>query len=77
EVQDNGQGIPSEDISKILNPNEHFSKLGTEKEPGTGLGLVLCQNFVQKNGGTLKISSIVGEGSTFYFDLPLAEQVAV
>ncbi|MEM1258814.1 MAG: hybrid sensor histidine kinase/response regulator, partial [Bacteroidota bacterium] len=50
EVQDNGQGIPSEDISKILNPNEHFSNLGTEKEPGTGLGLVLCQNFVQKNG---------------------------
>ncbi|MGD1947116.1 MAG: response regulator [Croceivirga sp.] len=71
EVQDNGQGIPPEDISKILNPNEHFSKLGTDKEPGTGLGLVLCQNFVRKSGGTLKIKSIVGEGSTFYFDLPL------
>ena len=75
EVQDNGQGIPPEDIGKILNPNEHFSKLGTEKEPGTGLGLVLCQNFVNKNGGTLKIKSAVGEGSTFYFDLPIGEKI--
>ncbi|MEO9513135.1 MAG: hybrid sensor histidine kinase/response regulator [Flavobacteriaceae bacterium] len=71
EIADNGNGIPKEDIKKILNPNEHFSKLGTEKEPGTGLGLVLCQNFVQKNGGALKIRSEVGKGSTFYFDLPL------
>lgn len=75
EIEDNGNGISKADIKKILNPNEHFSKLGTEKEPGTGLGLVLCQNFVQKNGGTLKIRSEVGKGSTFYFDLPLfAEQ---
>ncbi|TMU54514.1 hybrid sensor histidine kinase/response regulator [Flagellimonas algicola] len=70
EIVDNGNGIPKEDIQKILNPNEHFSKLGTEKEPGTGLGLILCQNFVQKNGGALKIKSEVGKGSTFYFDLP-------
>ena len=77
EVEDNGQGIPSEDIGKILNPNEHFSKLGTEKEPGTGLGLILCQNFVNKNGGTLNIKSTVGEGSTFYFDLPLGEAILV
>ena len=71
EVQDNGNGISKEDIQKILNPNEHFSKLGTEKEPGTGLGLVLCQSFVHKNGGILKIKSEVGKGSTFYFDIPL------
>ncbi|WP_420402017.1 hybrid sensor histidine kinase/response regulator [Flagellimonas sp.] len=71
EIVDNGNGIPKEDIKKILNPNEHFSKLGTEKEPGTGLGLILCQNFVQKNGGALKIKSEVGKGSTFYFDLPI------
>ncbi|MEM8998909.1 MAG: hybrid sensor histidine kinase/response regulator [Bacteroidota bacterium] len=71
EVADNGSGISKEDIQKVLNPNEHFSKLGTEKEPGTGLGLVLCQNFVQKNGGILKIKSQLGVGSTFYFDLPL------
>ena len=73
-VSDNGQGIPKEDIQKILNPNEHFSKLGTENEPGTGLGLVLCQSFIKKNGGTLNIKSTVGTGSTFYFDLPLYEK---
>lgn len=71
EVSDNGQGIPKEDIEKILNPNEHFSKLGTNKEPGTGLGLILCQNFIHKNGGQLNIKSKVGKGSTFYFDLPV------
>mgnify|MGYP001031016344 CR=1 FL=1 len=72
EVVDTGQGIAKEDLKKILNPNEHFSKLGTEQEPGTGLGLILCQSFVKKNGGTLKIKSEVGQGSTFYFDLPMA-----
>ncbi|MDT0605780.1 hybrid sensor histidine kinase/response regulator [Croceitalea rosinachiae] len=77
EIEDNGQGIPKEDISKVLNPNEHFSKLGTEKEPGTGLGLILCQNFIQKNGGSLNIRSKVGKGSVFYFDLPLYENQLV
>lgn len=72
EVTDNGQGISEEDLKKIRNPKEHFSKLGTEQEAGTGLGLILCQSFVQKNGGTLKIKSEVGKGSTFYFDLPMA-----
>ncbi len=74
EVKDNGNGISEEDIQKILNPNEHFSKLGTEKEPGTGLGLVLCQSFIHRNGGTLKIKSDVGKGSTFYFDIPLFKE---
>lgn len=74
EIEDNGQGIPPEDIHKILNPNEHFSKLGTEKEPGTGLGLILCQNFIEKNGGSLNIRSEVGKGSVFYFNLPLYQE---
>lgn len=75
EVEDNGQGIPEENIPKILNPNIHFSELGTDSEPGTGLGLILCQQFVHKNGGTLNIKSTVGKGSIFYFDLALAEKV--
>jgi two-component system sensor histidine kinase/response regulator len=73
EVQDNGEGISPEDIKRILNPNEHFSTLGTNEEPGTGLGLLLCQDFVRKNGGTLKIKSELGVGSVFYFNLPIAE----
>ncbi len=74
EVEDNGQGISKKDLKKILSPKEHFSKLGTEKEAGTGLGLVLCQNFVAKNGGTLRAKSELGKGSTFYFDLPLLQE---
>lgn len=70
-VIDTGEGISEEDIAKILNPEEHFSKLGTDKEPGTGLGLVLCQAFIQVNGGEMRIESSPGRGSTFKFSLPL------
>ncbi len=69
-IIDNGQGISREDIAKILNPDEHFSKLGTQKEPGTGLGLILCQAFIGVNGGEMRIDSKPGEGSTFLFSIP-------
>jgi len=69
-IIDNGQGISREDIAKILNPDEHFSKLGTQKEPGTGLGLILCQAFIGVNGGEMRIESKPGEGSTFLFSIP-------
>ncbi len=75
-VTDNGQGIAKEDIKKILNPKEHFSQLGTEKEPGTGLGLILCQIFIKKNGGKLTIDSDPGKGSSFTFNLPLDQNPA-
>ncbi len=73
-IQDNGVGIAKEDLDKVLNPGEHFSKTGTEKEAGSGLGLVLCQDFVHKNGGTLILDSELGKGSTFYFDLPIRQK---
>ena len=68
-VIDTGDGISKEDIAKILNTEEHFSKLGTDKEPGTGLGLVLCQTFIAQHQGQLRIDSAPGDGSTFSFDL--------
>lgn len=71
EITDSGIGISSENLEKILNPKEHFSKEGTEKEAGTGLGLVLCQDFIRKNGSELRIESEIGQGSTFSFSLPL------
>ncbi|MFS4416466.1 response regulator [Maribacter sp. 2307ULW6-5] len=71
-VTDNGLGISKKNQERILDRHTHFSKLGTDQEPGTGLGLVLCQSFIEKNGGRLGIESEEGKGSTFYFELPLA-----
>lgn len=77
QVIDTGAGISKEDIKKILNTEEHFSKLGTDKEPGTGLGLVLCQTFIAQHQGQLRIDSAPGEGSTFSFDLATCEEPQV
>jgi PAS domain S-box-containing protein len=70
-ISDSGIGISPENIDKIFKIDESFSTLGTEREKGTGLGLILCKEFVEKNGGKLKIKSKPNEGSTFTFTLPL------
>lgn len=72
-VSDTGIGISSENIDKIFKIDESFSTLGTEREKGTGLGLILCKEFVEKNGGKLKIKSRPNKGSTFTFTLPLPD----
>lgn len=69
-VIDNGIGISEEDISKLFRIDVHHTTIGTSKEKGTGLGLVLCKEFVEKNGGNIKVSSRIGEGSIFSFTLP-------
>lgn len=69
-VEDSGVGISRENMKKILDPTEHFTKIGTEDEPGTGLGLVLCLEFISKHGSVLNIESEVGKGSVFSFELP-------
>lgn len=70
-VKDSGCGIDPADQKKLLHTDTHFSTFGTNNEEGSGLGLLLCQDFVTKNGGKLWFTSVKGEGSTFYFDLPL------
>jgi len=72
-VSDSGVGISEEDLVKVLNLSEHFSKEGTEQEAGTGLGLILCQDFILKNGGTLWVESTLGKGSSFTFSVPTVE----
>ncbi|MFC2151710.1 PAS domain S-box protein [Bacteroidota bacterium] len=72
-VSDNGIGISEKNISKIFKIDESFSTSGTEKEKGTGLGLILCKEFVEKNRGKLKVESKPDKGSTFSFTLPLPE----
>lgn len=69
-VADHGRGIKKEDQSKLLNVDTHYSTFGTKNEEGSGLGLLLCQDFVRKNGGELWFNSEEGEGSVFSFYLP-------
>ena len=69
-VQDSGQGISREDLKKI-NKAIFFTTKGTKDENGTGLGLMLCKEFLARNEGNIMIESEVGKGSTFSFTLPL------
>ena len=71
-VQDTGMGISEEAIQKI-HENNFYTTKGTASESGTGLGLMLCKEFLSKNGGQMHIESKPGEGSTFSFTLPLPE----
>lgn len=70
-VKDSGKGMSPEDQQKLLKTETHFSKYGTNNEEGSGLGLLLCQDFAVKNGGRLWFESEEGKGSTFYFSIPL------
>lgn len=73
-VADTGRGI-SEDAMQKINRNDYYSTNGTAHEPGTGLGLMLCKEFLQKNNSQLTIDSEPGKGSRFSFVLPAAVQV--
>ena len=70
-VKDSGCGIDEEGQQKLLHTDTHFSTFGTNNEEGSGLGLLLCQDFAVKIGGKLWFTSKEGEGSTFYFSIPL------
>lgn len=69
-IIDHGVGMSQADVSKLLDPNTHFSNPGTNKEMGTGLGFQLCVDFVEKNKGEFLITSKVGIGSRFTFSIP-------
>lgn len=72
-VADQGCGIKQSDQHKLLHVGTHFSTYGTNKEEGSGLGLLLCKEFVTRNGGELWFESKGGEGSTFFFSLKAAK----
>ena len=69
-VIDQGVGIAPENQEKIFKIDTKFKTEGTSGEKGTGLGLLICKEFVEKNGGKIKISSKEGKGSSFSFSLP-------
>ncbi len=68
-VKDTGMGINKNDFDKLFRYDIKFSNPGTEHEHGTGLGLLLCKEFVEKHGGKIWIESEIDKGSTFYFSL--------
>ena len=68
-VCDTGIGMSAENVKKLFKIEEKFSSVGTEGESSTGLGLLLCKEFIEKNGGTIWVESQVGKGSTFTFSL--------
>lgn len=70
-VQDYGCGISEEGQKKLLHTDTHFSTFGTNNEEGSGLGLLLCKDFVVKNGGKLWFTYKEGEGSIFSFSIPV------
>jgi two-component system sensor histidine kinase/response regulator len=69
-ISDNGVGIPEKIQSLLFNVNEQISTTGTSGEKGSGLGLILCKEFVEKHGGTIHIESQEGFGSIVTFVLP-------
>jgi signal transduction histidine kinase len=70
-VSDTGVGIKQGDIGKLFKVDVSHSTIGTAEEQGTGLGLILCKDFVESNGGDIWVESELGKGSRFYFSLPI------
>jgi signal transduction histidine kinase len=70
-VADNGVGIREEDIAGLFRIDVHKTTPGTADEKGTGLGLILCKEFVEKNNGSIQVTSTPGKGSCFTITLPI------
>ena len=73
-VLDNGIGIEPESLTKIFDISQFHTTTGTAEEKGTGLGLLLCKEFVEKHGGKIWVDSEFGKGSEFKFTLPISAE---
>ena len=76
-VTDNGVGMSSDELKRLFNSKSHYSKMGTANEAGTGIGLLLCKEFIELEGGRIWAVSKEGEGSSFKFVLKRANEEAV
>lgn len=72
-VEDDGVGMDDSTLQSLFDISLKKSREGTQKEKGTGLGLIICKDFTEKQGGSLQVSSAEGRGSRFQFTIPLAE----
>ncbi|MEZ4643807.1 MAG: hybrid sensor histidine kinase/response regulator [Chloroflexota bacterium] len=71
-VTDNGMGMPPSVVANLFRLDIHHSTLGTANETGTGLGLILCQEMVRRNGGQIWVDSVENKGTTVHFTVPIA-----
>lgn len=69
-ITDTGIGMKEKDIQKLFKIDVHHTTIGTGQETGTGLGLILCKEFIEKHNGKIWVESEFGKGSSFYFSLP-------
>jgi signal transduction histidine kinase len=76
-VQDTGIGLKKPDLDNLFKPEIYYKGRGTSRESGTGLGLILCKDFIEKNGGNIQVESDEGFGSTFTFTLPKWNAISV
>jgi len=76
-IRDSGIGMAPELLTRLFQINEKTSRPGTEGEPSTGLGLLLCKEFIEKHGGNIWVESEVGKGSTFSFTLGKTEDFRI
>jgi len=69
-VRDTGTGMPPDVMDSLFKEQKPISVMGTNKEKGTGLGLLVCKEFIVENGGNISVSSTLGKGTTMFFTLP-------
>ncbi|NOU16436.1 MAG: PAS domain-containing sensor histidine kinase [Bacteroidales bacterium] len=74
-ISDTGIGMTQDDIKHLFKIDSNASSPGTEKERGTGLGLILCKEFIDQHKGKIWVESEIGKGSTFCFSLPIHEHL--
>jgi signal transduction histidine kinase len=72
-LSDTGVGIEPDNLVKLFDVSQIHTTKGTAEEKGTGLGLVLCKQFIEKHGGRIWVESDYGKGSKFKFTLPLSD----
>jgi signal transduction histidine kinase len=76
-IKDEGVGITNEDLQKLFRIDLKVKTLGTNGEMGTGLGLIICKEFIDKNKGEIKVTSNPGEGSIFSFSVPKSKSMRI
>lgn len=73
-IIDDGLGMDAETLNSLFSQNSSYSKAGTKGERGTGLGLILCKEFIETHGGQLWVESMEGKGSSFSFSIPVSQK---